>query len=93
MEPFDSSSWSTNERKAASYSIARSKDGRKDLNEWKNPWAWAGFTTHDGQRCQSRARIPALIYNWGTIFMRLGIPDQHAEAVTSRPLALYGIAT
>ena len=38
------------------------------------------------------ARITALIYNWWTIFMRLGIPDKHAEAVTSRPLALYGIA-
>ena len=24
--------------------------------------------------------------------MRLGIPEKHAEAVTSRPLALYGIA-
>jgi hypothetical protein len=24
--------------------------------------------------------------------MRLGIPDKHAEAITSRPLALYGIA-
>ncbi len=38
------------------------------------------------------ARITALIYNWWTIFMRLGIPDKHAEAITSRPLALQGIA-
>ena len=38
------------------------------------------------------ARITALIYNWWTVFMRLGIPDKHAEAVTSRPLALHGIA-
>ena len=38
------------------------------------------------------ARITALIYNWWTILMRLGIPDKHAEAVTSRPLALHGIA-
>jgi len=38
------------------------------------------------------ARIPALIYNWWTVLMRLGIPDQHAEAITSRPLALHGIA-
>ena len=38
------------------------------------------------------ARITALVYNWWTIFMRLGIPDKHAEAVTSRPLALHGIA-
>ena len=67
-------------------------DAENNFDEWKNPWAWAGFTPHDGQRCQSRARIPALIYHWGTIFMRLGIPDQHAEAMTSRPLARYGIA-
>jgi hypothetical protein len=38
------------------------------------------------------ARITALIYNWWTIYMRLGIPDRHAEAITSRPLALHGIA-
>src|SRR5437899_12049271 len=37
-------------------------------------------------------RIIALVYNWWTIFMRLGIPDKHAEAITSRPLALHGIA-
>ena len=67
-------------------------DAENNFDEWKNPWAWAGFTTHDWQRCQSMARITALVYNWWTIFMRLGIPDQHAEAVTSRPLARYGIA-
>ena len=38
------------------------------------------------------ARLTALVYNWWTIFMRLGIPDRHAEAITSRPLALQGIA-
>src|SRR5256886_10592712 len=37
-------------------------------------------------------RIIALVYNWWTIFMRLGIPDKHAEAITSRPLALHAIA-
>src|SRR5207249_5751610 len=55
-------------------------------------WAWAGFTTHDRNRCQVMARITALIYNWWTIYMRLGIPGKHAEAITSRPLALHGIA-
>jgi hypothetical protein len=38
------------------------------------------------------ARITALVYNWWTIFMRLGIPEKHAEVITSRPLALHGIA-
>jgi hypothetical protein len=31
-----------------------------------------------------------LVYNWWTIFMRLGIPDKHAEAITSRPFAHSG---
>lgn len=67
-------------------------DSENNFDELKNQWAWSGFTTHDRKRCQIMARITALIYNWWTIFMRLGIPDKHAEAVTSRPLALHGIA-
>ena len=67
-------------------------DSENNFDELKNQWAWAGFTTHDRKRCQIMARITALVYNWWTIFMRLGIPDKHVEAVTSRPLALHGIA-
>ena len=67
-------------------------DSENNFDELKNQWGWAGFTTHDQKRCQIMARITALIYNWWTIFMRLGIPDKHAEAITSRPLALHGIA-
>ncbi len=67
-------------------------DSENNFDELKNQWAGAGFTTHDRKRCQMMARITALVYNWWTIFMRLGIPDKHAEAVTSRPLALHGIA-
>jgi len=67
-------------------------DSENNFDELKNQWAWAGFTTHDRNRCQVMARITALIYNWWTIYMRLGIPDKHAEAITSRPLALHGIA-
>ena len=67
-------------------------DSENNFDELKNQWGWAGFTTHDRKRCQVMARITALIYNWWTIFMRLGIPDKHAEAITSRPLALQGIA-
>ncbi len=67
-------------------------DSENNFDELKNQWAWAGFTTHDRKRCQMMARITAMIYNWWTIFMRLGIPDKHAEAVSSRPLALHGIA-
>lgn len=67
-------------------------DAENNFDELKNQWGWAGYTTHDRKRCQMMARITALVYNWWTIFMRLGIPDKHAEAVTSRPLALHGIA-
>ncbi len=67
-------------------------DAENNFDELKNQWGWAGYTTHDRKRCQIMARITALIYNWWTIFMRLGIPEKHAEAVTSRPLALHGIA-
>ena len=33
-----------------------------------------------------------MVYNFWTIFMRLGILDKHAEVLTSRPLALHVIA-
>jgi hypothetical protein len=32
-----------------------------------------------------------LIYNWWSLFMRLAIPERHAEAITSRPLMLHAI--
>ena len=67
-------------------------DAENNFDELKNQWGWAGFTTQDSKRCQIMARMTALIYNWWTIFMRLGLPEQHAEAITSRPLAMYGIA-
>lgn len=67
-------------------------DSENNFDELKNQWGWSGFTTQDRARCQIMARLTALIYNWWTIFMRLGIPDRHAEAITSRPLALHGIA-
>ena len=67
-------------------------DAENNFDELKNQWGWAGFTTQDSKRCQIMARMTALVYNWWTIFMRLGLPEQHAEAITSRPLAMYGIA-
>jgi hypothetical protein len=67
-------------------------DSENNFDELKNQWAWSGFTTQDRKRCQIMARLTALVYNWWTVFMRLGMPDKHAEAITSRPLALHGIA-
>ena len=45
-----------------------------------------------GSAARSWGGSSPLVYNWWTIFMRLGIPDKHAEVITSRPLALHGIA-
>jgi len=67
-------------------------DAENNFDELKNQWGWAGFTTQDRKRCQIMGRIIALVYNWWTIFIRLGMPNKHAEAITSRPLALHGIA-
>ena len=67
-------------------------DVENNFDELKNQWGWGGYMTQDRKRCQIMGRIIALIYNWWTIFMRLGIGEKHAEAITSRPLALHGIA-
>ena len=61
------------------------------FDELKNHWGWGGFTTQDLKRCRFMARITALVYNWWSLFVRLAEPDQHTEAITSRPLMLYAI--
>ncbi|MGA1529750.1 MAG: hypothetical protein ACO398_03295 [Kiritimatiellia bacterium] len=61
------------------------------LDEIKNPWGWAGFVTHDLNRCGIMARLIALVYNWWNVFTRLARPAQHMEAVTSRPLLLHAV--
>lgn len=67
-------------------------DAENVFDELKNQWGWSGYVTQDLKRCQIMARIIALIYNWWSLFVRLAIPDKHAEAITSRPLLLYGVA-
>jgi len=66
-------------------------DAENNFDELKNHWGWGGFTTQDLKRCRHMARITALIYNWWSLFVRLANPDQHTEAVTTRPLMLYAI--
>jgi hypothetical protein len=66
-------------------------DAENIYDENKNQWGWGGYTTHDMKRCQIMARLIALIYNWWSLYVRLAIPDRHAEAITSRPLLLYGV--
>jgi hypothetical protein len=67
-------------------------DVENPFDELKNQWGWAGFTTHDFERCQIAARLIALIYNWWSLFVRLVDRERHREAVTSRPALLGGVA-
>lgn len=62
------------------------------FDELKNQWGWGGFVTQDLKRSQIMARIIAQVYNWWTLFARWIDPEKHAEAITSRPLMLYGVA-
>jgi Transposase DDE domain group 1 len=67
-------------------------DCENAFDELKNQWGWGGFTTHDLARCRLAARIVALVYNWWNLFTRLAEPEEHLEAITSRPLLLTAIA-
>jgi hypothetical protein len=67
-------------------------DCENAFDELKNQWGWGGFTTRDLARCRLAARIVALVYNWWNLFTRLAEPEQHLEAITSRPLLLTAIA-
>ena len=66
-------------------------DAENPFDELKNHWGWGGFTTQDLKRCRFMARITALVYNWWSLFVRLMDPNQHTEAITSRPLMLHAI--
>jgi hypothetical protein len=66
-------------------------DAENPFDELKNHWGWGGFTTQDLKRCRFMARITALVYSWWSLFVRLADPNQHTEAITSRPLLLYTI--
>ena len=46
---------------------------------------------HSLPRRRPGARIVALAANWWNLFVRLADPDQHREAITSRPLLLQAI--
>lgn len=66
-------------------------DSENNFDELKNQWGWCGYTTHDLKRCRMMARVIALVYNWWSLFVRLAIPNKHAEAITSRPLLLQAV--
>ena len=66
-------------------------DAENNFDELKNQWGWLGYTTHDHARSEMMTLFVALVYNWWSLFTRLAIPHQRAEAITSRPLLLYAI--
>ena len=66
-------------------------DCENQFDEIKNQWGWGGYTTRDLKSCRLMSKMIALIYNWWTLFVRLANPDNHLEAVTSRPLLLSSV--
>jgi len=66
-------------------------DAENGFDELKNQWGWGGFTTQDLERCQTSARVVALIYNWWSWYCRAAQPEARMEAITSRPLLLAAV--
>jgi len=66
-------------------------DCENNFDELKNQWGWGGYTTKDVKSCRLMSRIIALIYNWWNLYVRLALPGQHHEAITSRPLLLTSV--
>jgi hypothetical protein len=60
-------------------------DAENTFDEVKNQWGWGGFTTQDLARCRLSALAVALVYNWWSLFVRLGNPKARLETITSRP--------
>ncbi len=71
---------------------AERADCENVLDELKNQWSLSGFTTQDLKRCKVMARLSALISNWWNVFVRISEPNEHREALTSRPELLHLIA-
>ena len=61
------------------------------FDELKNQWGWGGFTTQDIERCQSGARVVALVYNGWRWYGRAAKPEARMEAITSRALLLAAV--
>ena len=66
-------------------------DCENGFDELKNQWGLSGFTTQDLNRCQTTARISALIYNWWSWYCRAAHPGARLEAKTSRPMLLAAV--
>jgi hypothetical protein len=67
-------------------------DAENPFDELKNQWGWGGFTSRKLRVCQTSARMIVLVSNWWSLYARLIEPQQHHEAVRSRPRLLGGVA-
>lgn len=61
-------------------------DAENAFDELKNQWGLGGFTTPDINRCQTVARVCALVYNWWSWYCRAAHPTGRLAAIASRPL-------
>ena len=66
-------------------------DCENGFDELETQWGLSGFTTQEINRCQTTARVGALVYNWWSWYCRAAHPNARLEAVTSRPLLLAAI--
>lgn len=66
-------------------------DAENNFDELKNQWGWTGYTTQDLKRSRVMAGVIGLVYNWWGLFTRLAAGGK-ADAITTRPLLLHGIA-
>ena len=62
------------------------------LDEMKNQWGLSGFSTQDLKRVNVAAKLNVIFANWWNVFVRIGEPNEHKEAITSRPELLHLIA-
>jgi len=85
-------SWEEQELLAVAQAYRDRADTENMFDELKNQWGWTGFSTQDLKRSQLMARMVALIFNWWSLFTRIASGEKHAEAITTRPLFLQGIA-
>ena len=84
--------WDENEVLSIAQMYRDRGDAENMFDELKNQWGWTGFTTQDHKRSQLMARIVALIFNWWSLFTRMATRNIHREALTTRPMFLFGIA-
>ena len=85
-------SWEEPEIMAVAQAYRDRADAENMFDELKNQWGWTGFSTQDLKRSQLMARIVALVFNWWSIFTRIGTGDKHGEAITTRPMLMHGVA-